>query len=164
MRYYEKRTFKKTLYGVLILTALFVLTSLGKKTAEEENEAINSKFTKEALIEEIKCHGFKYPDLILAQALLETGHFKSTVFKENNNLFGFKEPKQRKTLAKGSNLNYAIYSNWKESVEDRMIYENLYLKNKSRFKYKQYLDRVYAKGEKYSLTLEKIIKNYVKHK
>ena len=39
-----------------------------------------------------------------------------------------------------------------------MIYEKLYLKNKSRIEYKQYLDRVYAKGKNYSKTLEKLVK------
>jgi uncharacterized FlgJ-related protein len=158
MRFYETRTFKKGLYGVLTIFALFVLTSLDKKSEEDKNEEINNGFSKEALIDEIKCQGFKYPDLILAQALLETGHFKSPVFKENNNTFGMRLPKVRQTLAKGSNLNHAVYSNWKESVEDRMIYENLYLNGKSRVKYKQYLDRVYAKGKNYTKTLEKIIK------
>jgi len=163
MKFYENRTTKILSISAFVFIALFVLTSSSKRL-EDVNEKINSSFTKEALIEEIKCHGFKYPDLILAQAELETGHFKSLIFKTNNNLFGFKEPKKRLTLAKGSNLYHAVYSNWKESVEDRMIYEKLYLEGLSRVKYKQYLDRVYAKGKNYSITLEKIIKINLKHR
>lgn len=157
MKFYEKRTTKILCISAFIIIALFVLTS-STKNVGAVNEEINSSFTREALIEEIKCHGFKYPDLILAQAVLESGHFKSTVFKENNNTFGMRFPKIRETLAKRSNLNHAVYDNWKECVEDRMIYENLYLNDKSRVEYKKYLDRVYAKGKNYSKKLETLIK------
>ena len=159
MRFYETKRFKTACIGALILIALFVLTSLTKKTKEANpNEAINDSFTKETLIEEIKCHGFKYPDIVLAQAVLESGHFKSDVFKENNNLFGMRQPKKRYTLCKGSNLNHALYDNWKVSVEDRMIYEALYLNDMSRIQYKRFLDKTYAKGKNYSICLENLIK------
>jgi hypothetical protein len=156
MKFYEKQTTKILCIGAFII-ALFVLTS-STKNVESVNEEINSSFTKEALIEEIKCHGFKYPDLILAQALLETGHFKSTIFKENNNLFGMKQPRKRYTLCKGSNLNHGVYDNWKISVEDRMIYDTLYLKNMTRVQYKRFLDKTYATGGNYTIMLEKLIK------
>jgi Mannosyl-glycoprotein endo-beta-N-acetylglucosaminidase len=159
MRFYETKTLKTLCIGASILVALFILTSLTKKPEEVDvNDLINESFTREALIDEIKCHGFKYPDLILAQAELESGHFKSAVFKENNNLFGMRQPKKRYTLCSGSNLNHALYDNWKMSVEDRMIYEALYLHNMSRTQYKRYLDKTYATGKHYSLVLEKLIK------
>ena len=156
MRFYE--TIKHVFYGVSIITLLFVLTSLNNKKEANPNEVINDSFTKKALIDEIKCHGFKYPDIVLAQAVLESGHFKSDVFKENNNLFGMRQPKKRYTLCKGSNLNHALYDNWKVSVEDRMIYEALYLNDMSRTQYKRFLDKTYAKGKNYSICLENLIK------
>jgi hypothetical protein len=157
MKFYEKRTTKILCIGAFIIIALFVLTS-STKNIEADNEEINSSFTREALIEEIKCHDFKYPDLILAQAVLESGHFKSNVFKENNNLFGMRQPRKRYTLCKGSNLNHGVYANWKVSVEDRMIYDTLYLKDMTRTQYKRFLDNTYATGGNYTVKLEKIIK------
>lgn len=157
MKFYEKRTTKILCFSAFTIIALFVLTSSTKNVAEV-NEEINSSFTREALIEEIKCHGFQYPDLILAQAVLESGHFKSTVFKENNNLFGMKQPRKRYTLCKGSNLNHGVYDNWKISVEDRMIYDTLYLKDMSRTQYLKFLDKVYCKSGDYSGKLENLIK------
>ena len=145
MKFYEKRTTKILCISAFIIIALFVLTS-STKNVGAVNEEINSSFTREALIEEIKCHGFKYPDLILAQAVLESGHFKSTVFKENNNLFGMRQPRKRYTLCKGSNLNHGVYDNWKVSVEDRMIYDTLYLKDMTRTQYLRFLDNVYCKS------------------
>lgn len=157
MKYYEQKN--KFKYGVIgILIALpFILTSFMLKSESDINDEINSNFTINALVDEIKCHNFKYPDIILAQAVLETSHFKSAVFKENNNNFGMRFPRRRPTLAKGLNLNHAVYSNWKESVEDRLIYENLYLNGFSRVKYKSYLNRVYAKDKNYTKKLEKLI-------
>ena len=49
-------------------------------------------FNEELLIKEISKLNFKYPHIVLAQAILETGTFESKIFKENNNLFGMKEP------------------------------------------------------------------------
>ena len=158
MRFYETKTIKHVLFGALILIALFVLTSLTKSKKEDDpNEAINDSFSKQALVEEIKCHKFKFPDIILAQAVLESGHFKSAVFRENNNLFGMKQPKKRYNLCNGTNLNHALYDNWKLCVEDRMIYEALYLNNMTRTQYKKFLDKTYAKGKNYSGVLEQLI-------
>lgn len=158
MRFYETKLFKTLSVGALILVALFVLTSLTKNKKEDDpNEVINDSFTKQALVDEIKCHKFKFPDIILAQAVLESGHFKSAVFKANNNLFGMKQPKKRYNLCNGTNLNHALYDNWKLCVEDRMIYEALYLHNMSRKQYKRFLDKTYAKGKNYSGALEKLI-------
>lgn len=164
MRFYETKLFKYLLLVALVLVALFVLTSLkGNNETLDVNEAINDSFTKQALVDEIKCHGFKYPDIVLAQALLESGHFKSPVFRENHNVFGMKQPKKRYTLCNGTNLNHALYDNWKVCVEDRMIYEALYLNDLSRTQYKRFLDKTYAKGKNYSGTLEKlIVKNDLK--
>jgi uncharacterized FlgJ-related protein len=158
MKFYKtNNSIKALLISAFIFIALFVLTS-SSDNVENSDELINSSFTREALIEEIKCHDFKYPDLILAQAVLESGHFKSSVFKENNNLFGMRQPRKRFTLCKGSNLNHGVYDNWKISVEDRMIYDTLYLKDLTRTQYLKFLDNVYCKSGYYSRTLENLIK------
>lgn len=56
--------------------------------------------------------------LIYAQAWHETGNFKSEVFKQNNNLFGMRQPSKRKTFATGSHLNHATFKNHFDSVRD----------------------------------------------
>lgn len=73
-------------------------------------------------------------------------------------LFGMRQPRKRYTLCKGSNLNHGVYDNWKVSVEDRMIYDTLYLKDMTRTQYKRFLDNTYATGGNYTVKLEKIIK------
>ena len=39
---------------------------------------------------------FKFKDIVKAQAILESGHFNSDVFKQNNNVFGIRLPKKEK--------------------------------------------------------------------
>lgn len=173
LAYKQVPTIRYILFGAGLMLLFFLLTSfiiLNDKsktklvyTEAEINLITNTSFSKEALANEIKCNKFKYPDIIMAQALLESGHFTSPVYKENNNLFGMRLPVNRYTLATGSNLNHATYNNWKQCVEDRMIYEALFLHGLSRVQYKKYLDRVYAEGSNYTLKLEQIInKNNLK--
>ena len=125
----------------------------------------NNTFSEEALIKEIKRLPFKYKDILLAQAMIESGHYKSPLFKEAHNLFGLREARSRTTTAKGTVLNHAEYDNWKESVLDRLIYEVKYLDKLNRKQYLLYLDRVYAEAGGYDKSLEQIIKtNKLKEK
>lgn len=134
-------------------------------TETEVNLITNNSFSKEALIKEIQRLPFKYKDIILSQAILESGNFKSPVFLESHNLFGLREAKQRLTLSKGTHLNHAYYSNWRESVLDRLLYETKYLGNLSRADYLKYLDASYAQAGNYDKVLESIIKkNRLKEK
>lgn len=60
--------------------------------------------------------------IIFAQAAHETGNFTSTIFKENNNLFGMKLPRIRPTTAIGENKGHAVYRNTLDSIKDFAIY------------------------------------------
>ena len=55
---------------------------------------------------EIKEQNIKFPKIVLAQALHETGNFKcKSCSLDRNNLFGFRYKKK-----------YLVFDNWKESV------------------------------------------------
>ena len=57
--------------------------------------------------EEIRRQGLPHGDIVLAQAKLETGNFKSRRCKRDHNIFGIKHRGR-----------YAVYRNWRESVTD----------------------------------------------
>ena len=78
----------------------------------------------------------------------ESANFKSKIFKENNNLFGMKMPKRRKTMAIGINRGHAKYSSWQASVIDYKLMQKRYAHNKSRNQYFVYL-RKYAQDPNY---------------
>lgn len=102
-------------------------------------------FTEKNLAQELKKQGIMYPDVALAQSMLETGYFKSNIFLDNNNLFGMKHPRQRPTLSKGPNRGHASFNNWQDSVKDyKMWQEYNKLSNLSKDQYIAKLNRIYC--------------------
>lgn len=104
---------------------------------------------------------FKHKDIVLAQAILETGWFKSKNFMNNNNLFGMKQPHTRMTTSDTSYDGYAHYNSWQQSIIDYYILqsttESVY--PRSREQYYHYLDKTYSEvGRSYSSQLKDIIK------
>lgn len=162
---YEKVNIRKYIGMIaLSLIIVFLLSSFIWKEViiiRAEKEVVfkkrNDSFSKERFFAEIDKYSFKYPDIIKAQAIVESGHFKSPVFLQNNNMFGMRQAVVRITLAKKTNLNHAYYNHWKECVIDRALYEARYLSKLSREEYFSYLDQVYAEGDGYSKLLKEVI-------
>jgi uncharacterized FlgJ-related protein len=125
------------------------------------NEIEKDAFSQDALVEELKRLNIRFPHIVLAQSMLETGHFESNVFRANNNLFGMKQARQRCTTARGTNLNHAYYDNWKESVMDYALFQSAYLRNlKTEAQYFSYLDRNYAEAQNYDQAVKNMIDKY----
>ena len=78
------------------------------------------------MYEEILKQGIKHPDIVMAQARLETGNFTSNICRRNHNLFGMKLPKQRRTTAIGESTGHAKYSSWEKSIEDYKIWQDTF--------------------------------------
>jgi uncharacterized FlgJ-related protein len=117
----------------------------------------------ESLWSELKANDVQYPEIVFAQAVLESGHFKSIVCRNNNNLFGMKYPKVRETMATGSNRGYAIFPDWKASVQDYKLWQDRFLKRRNITNSNEYLihlDKMYSETSGYSKMLKKIIKNF----
>jgi uncharacterized FlgJ-related protein len=118
-----------------------------------------NEFSQEKLVTNIEELNFKFPHIILAQSMQETGNFKSGIFKENNNLFGMKEARMRATLAQGTNRGHAHYNTWQESLYDYAMYYNAYLRKiKTEDEYFEYLRQNYAEDPEYVSRLKSIIK------
>jgi len=140
-----------------------VLTSL----SEEEKLVIiqeHNSFSEEKLIDKLKELNVKFPYIAFAQSKLETGNFTSKVFRENNNLFGMREAKQRITTAQGTEHNHAYYHTWYESVLDYSFYQCRYLSGiNTEEQYFQYLGQSYAENPNYvSILKDMIVKENLK--
>lgn len=100
--------------------------------------------------------GVWYPEILTAQAIVESSCGKHTPAKSNN-LFGMKVPSRRETTAnnRGSGDVYAKYGNWKLCVADRALWELHRFSGKKPTK-EAYLDALssYAEDENY---IEKIV-------
>jgi len=95
--------------------------------------------------------GIQHADIVYKQALLETGHFRSRIFTEQNNLFGMKLARNRPTTAIGSSKNgSAIYVSWEHSVIDYMLWQDRQYKGGD---YYRFLKRVYAEDTVYTIKL-----------
>lgn len=110
--------------------------------------------TKEELIDYMDMLGVKHSEIVLKQCLLETGNLTSDIFKENHNLFGMKEAKQRTTTALGTNRNHAYYVNWKASIIDYLLFQRKYYKGGD---YYEFLESYgYATSKNYIKKLKEI--------
>ena len=97
--------------------------------------------TREQVISEIKRQGIPHPDIVLAQARLETGNFTSHLCRVNHNLFGIKH-----------NGRYARYKTWHDSVAD---YKTSISSRYHGGDYYTFLRRIgYAKDPKYTTKLK----------
>ena len=63
--------------------------------------------TRDQVLHEIKRQGIPHAHIVLAQARLETGNFRSDLCRVNKNLFGMKRGRR-----------YATYRHWRDSIKD----------------------------------------------
>ena len=116
-------------------------------------------FSEENLIKLIKDCNIKYPHIVLAQAKLESGNFKSKLFKNNNNMFGMKKARQRITSSQGERNNYAYYRDWIDCVYDYAMYQSAVMcgiSNEEEYFLK--LSERYAEDSSYVIRVKSLIK------
>jgi len=139
----------------LTLIALLISTKVGSSTFIRRADLPFSISNMIATMNEV---GIVYPDIVMAQAKIETGHFTSKVFKENHNLFGMKLPKQRSTTAIGEQYKHASYTSWRQSVIDYKLWQDRVLtKVKSKREYLKYLHKHYATNKQYVKLIKQMI-------
>lgn len=149
----QERARAASVIGLMIIAWLvgssFVETSTRVKTIVKKEKHIIFKdkrddFSEQKLKEYILELNLKYPEVILAQAKLESGNFTSRAFREQNNLFGLHVAKQRPTLAKKGKGKLAHYSSWRDSVVDyAFLVADRMRKLHTREAYFAYLDENY---------------------
>ena len=86
------------------------LKGIGKSVKEgwlEKTDAGLPELTIHNLYKEIIRNGIRHPKIVLAQAILETGWFRSKACRNRNNLFGLTNPRTGQ---------YYEFGHWTESV------------------------------------------------
>lgn len=122
-------------------------TELQKKTDDiTKSENHLPELTIPNLYKEIIRNGILYPKIVLAQAILETGWFRSSVCRNKHNLFGLTNPRTGK---------YYEFNHWTESVQAYYT--------KAQYKYKGgnyllWLDEIgYSENSNYIKTIIKVL-------
>lgn len=101
----------------------------------------------------------KFPEVVKAQVKLETGHYSSKIYNENNNLFGMKKAYRRPSTCKGVRYGHCYYDDWIDSVIDYVIYQRVFLSNVyTSDDYLKILGMSYAEDPKYANKLVSIMK------
>lgn len=155
---------KTQFFVFTLLLLLYAVSAFDRKDIEvvKEKEVVHievcsNDFSEEELIKAIKDIGFEHPHIVLAQAKVETGHFTSNIFKENNNLFGMKVAWNRPTTAIGRNRGHAVYSSWRESLLDYALYSAYYTSDKTEKELYTHLGRHYAEDPRYTYLLQAVV-------
>lgn len=101
----------------------------------------------------LKCiiyYNLLYPNIVSAQAKLESGHYRSNLALKHNNLFGIYDNKHKR---------YAHFNHWTQSV---LAYKHWVQYKYSPFKdssYYEFILRInYAEDQKYINKLKQIVK------
>lgn len=114
----------------------------------EDKPVFYSKSPQEGLMEALEYYGVKYPQIVYAQAILETGHFRSKVYREYNNLFGLYNSKTK---------SYYKFDHWSESVVAYIDY--VQYKYKPPNDYYKFLNELpYATDPNYINKVKEIVK------
>lgn len=101
--------------ALLVVAFLINVYSDNKKenTIIEKEDSVSVQWrqnhfllSEENLYNELVAQGVDFPEIVTAQALLETGHFKSYACLQQNNLFGLRDNKGK----------YMSFPHWTDAV------------------------------------------------
>ena len=152
------------LVAVSMLIFMIVLTRQKIKGEKVEpppkkiEHPVDSTFTPQKLVMYLKEVGVKHAEIVYAQAVLETGNFKSKSFRLCNNLFGMKVARSRPTTALGERYGHAYFKDWQMSVIDYAMFQSAYARKiRTERGYYEYLSRNYASDVEYVNKLKKIV-------
>lgn len=142
--------------GVKVNTVLEKVPVVLKATPEECNDANVKAYIQ-------KLH-LKFPEIVYQQAVLESQHFNSPVFKQLNNLLCMENAKTRPTTGVDVGTRFAKYNSWQESLVDYALWQACYAQNiNSEEEYYYLLDKLYCNsslaenaGPSYSSRLKQI--------
>lgn len=123
-------------------------------TTEDTIPEFFNKSPSEGLLEALIYYDIKHPEIVYAQAVLETGNFKSKHCIIDNNLFG---------LYNSKNKRYHKFNHWTESI---LAYKKwVQNKHKASEDYYSFLRRIkYASDPNYIPKLKKIVNDKRRNK
>jgi flagellum-specific peptidoglycan hydrolase FlgJ len=106
-----------------------------------------NKTPEEGLMEALYYYNIKHPEIVYAQAILESGNFKSNVALKYNNLFGLYDSKRG---------TYYKFNHWSESIKGYKDY--IQYKYKGNDYYQFLTDIGYAEDTLYIDKIKKVVK------
>ena len=149
----------KYLIGICVGIAIGAVCVLWVQAMEKEAEKVEGEvvsvkwrhnhfiLSEENLYNELVAQGVDFPEIVQAQAILETGHFKSHACLQQNNLFG---------LRKGDGT-YMSFDHWTDAVAAYRKYIQKW--DEPPNDYYEYLDKLgYAEDSSYVAKVKEIVR------
>lgn len=144
----------------LVLLLCFFLTSLcipyiykpSYVTSSHIVPDFKNKSAKDGIVEALLYYDIQHPDIVYAQAILETGNFKSKQCLEHNNLFGLYNSRKQE---------YYKFEHWTQSIifYRKYIQNRYYMMGYDDIHYYNFLQRIgYAEDPNYINKLKQIVK------
>lgn len=156
-----KQFFKAFLLtGIALFSVILAMTAYNsvKPNKEKPLEGLEwySKSPKDGLYEAMEYYGILHSDVVYAQAVLESGNFKSELAVKHNNLFG---------LYNSSKKEYYKFNHWSESVKAyRDLVQYKFIKKQKQYEqemyYKFLVNMKYAEDPEYILRLRRIVEKF----
>jgi len=102
--------------------------------------------------------GIEHKEIVKHQIFLESANLTSVICNDNNNIFGMRRARVRKTTAIGDNRGFAVYDTFVSSIMDYALWQaSMYDGSND---YYAFLDRVgYCVGDSYISRLKYIDRN-----
>ena len=182
---YHKKVVKRFVVTTLLLislslTLLYCIKVTQKETSNNQQDVLTEKTIEQHIGEAILYNDNEindsllfnylkdvnawYPEVLLAQAQIESGRYTSNVFNSANNLYGMKVVNSRFHCQTGSYFSYGCYDSWKLSVLDRLLWD-LFIFDSIKPEKDDYLRalRNYAEDPNYIQTIQQTIKKNEKY-
>ena len=116
---------------------------------EQPEFFLADKPTKELVKEACEYYNIQHSDIVVAQSILETGHYRSENCKVNNNLFG---------LFNSNKKEYFKFDHWTSSVK---AYKDMIQYRYKEGDYYEWLQKLgYAEDPQYITKVKGIVKRY----
>lgn len=155
---------KKQIAIAVICNLLFFSVGyfLGQRTRmnperpmSERPDSLGFKDDLQTMIFELR---IEHPDIVYAQAQIESANWTSPVWLENNNMFGMKAAGSRITTCVSVHMGYAVYINWRYSVLDYALWQTANARGLTDEQYVDKLCGIYAEDPLYRGKLMGMIK------
>ena len=135
-----------------LLLFLFILLPMTIHAQEISLDSIKAMSPKEGLFYALEHYEIYEPHIVYAQAVLETGHFRSDLCVKHGNLFGIYDSRKKA---------YKNYAHWIDSVEDYKL--SVQSKYKGGDYYDFLRDLPYASDERYIEKVASIAEKYIQY-
>ena len=124
---------------------LFLFCCINVNANDTTNPSFYYKTAKDGLKEALIYYNIQHPEIVYAQAIIETGNFTSKGCKNKNNLFGLMQ-----------NGRLMTFKHWTESV---IFYKNRIQKRYNGGDYYLFLKKIrYASHPQYTQILKNIVR------